>query len=201
MADDVSTYWAPLKKHFEVQGYEFTKEPELGRESVGWVWHVRKDGKESRIAVRGASTRILYGSYVEGEGWKTFPNVDQVAVAVPGRKKGDPVEFRLVPKEEVLARFEALRAAKMAAGHKPGRSFMLHLDRKDPSYPSYVGSGLAEDYKPFDLSGLEPEPVPAPPKLAEGLGLSTWVEKARAELAALMGLPVEKIQLRIEVAS
>jgi hypothetical protein len=207
MSEQKATEWAPLgwlaplRDAVSAQSYVFIGTPNVT--SIGDVWHARKGTETVKIAPRTCAKRLLHARYKNGA-WTTFSKVDLVALVCEAPAKRAPaevLEFRLIPSAEVVARLEALRIAKAKAGHKLNESYALRLDLKDLEVhgATYAGSGLAQAYQPLEATAIGGLTGDIMTSSATPHSIAAWIERARVDVAGLVGLPIEQVRVRVEL--
>lgn len=200
-------------------GYELKRQPGRGLSNT---YDAIKDGKTLTVSVR--TTRDRWFAYQPVEGgtrWKTLDEVELVLVSAVD-DPADPrnVDVYLFPADEVRKRFDASYAARSGNGNtmRDGFGMWVKLDAGDPSVPSQVGAGLADDYPAiarFSLDELEAsatlqvvEEMPvalqeeASQEEAGGPALSTVADVltfARERIAELTRMPADAIKLDLRM--
>lgn len=200
-------------------GYDLKRQPGRGLSNT---YDAIKDGKTSTVSVR--TTRDRWFAYQPVEGgtrWKTLDEVELVLVSAVD-DPADPrnVDVYLFPADEVRKRFDASYAARSENGNtmRDGFGMWVKLDAGDPSVPSQVGAGLADDYPAiarFSLDELEASATPqvveempvalqeeASQEEAGGSALSTVADVltfARERIAELTRMPADAIKLDLRM--
>jgi hypothetical protein len=124
-----------VEKVLETTGYKVEK---LGRK----IWDITKGNQTQKIAIRTSRDRYI-GSPATG-GALRRPDIGAFAIgAVNSRDNPEAVEVYLIPRAEILRRFEAHRAAGYSGR---GPSFIA-LDKENGTIG--VGSGLAAEFPPI----------------------------------------------------
>ena len=107
-----------VEKALETSGYEVAK---LGRK----IWNITKGNRTQKIAIRTSRDRWI-GSPASG-GALQRSEIDAFAIgAVNSRENPGSVEVYLIPRTEILRRWEAHRAAQGEAGRVLGPGAELH---------------------------------------------------------------------------
>jgi hypothetical protein len=200
-------------------GYELKRQPGRGLSNT---YDGIKDGKTSTVSVR--TTRDRWFAYQPVEGgtrWKTLDEAELVLVSAVD-DPADPrnVDVYLFPADEVRKRFDASYAARSENGHtmRDGYGMWVKLDAGDPSVPSQVGAGLADDYPAIARFSLDELEASAPPQVVEeipvplqeeasqeeagGPALSTVADVltfARERIAELTKIPADAIKLDLRM--
>lgn len=169
-------------------GYELKRQPGRGLSNT---YDAIKDGKTSTVSVR--TTRDRWFAYQPVEGgtrWKTLDEVELVLVsAVDDPAAPRNVDVYLFPADEVRKRFDASYAARSENGNtmRDGFGMWVKLDAGDPSVPSQVGAGLADDYPAIARFSLDELEASATPQVVEEMPLALQ-EKASQEEAGVPAL-------------
>jgi hypothetical protein len=136
-----------IDKGLAAAGYEVEK---LGRKTAV----IRKGDQTMKVAVRTSRDRYI-GSPPSGGALHRSDIAAFVIGAVNSIESPTSVKVHLIPRTEVLRRWEARRAARRAAGYTlgPGPSFIA-LYKSDDAGP---GSGLGDEFEPIaeiNIDGL-----------------------------------------------
>lgn len=198
-------------------GYSMKRQPGRGLSNT---WEVTKDGVTKVASVRTTRDRwIAFPPLENGTKWKTLDDVDLVLVsAVDDPKNPQNVDVYLFPADVVRERFDASYSARIENGHtvRDNYGMWVWLDAGDPSIPSQVGSGLAEEFPRiahFTIDELEAD-VSSPtarevadvsiehdeaseiPNFTTVGEVLAW---ARSEIAKLSGMASEAIRLDLKI--
>jgi len=205
---------AALEQH----GYSVKRQPGRG---LSAVYDVTKGEEKKVVSIRTTRNRwFAFPSLKNGTAWKTLDGSDLVSVAaVDDLENPQAVNVYLFPADEVRKRFDASRAARIAAGHhmKDNWGMWVLLDKGDDRVTSQVGHSLSVDYPPiatFTLDELEAATGPVPKAAAEfaeeqikeeqeAAGTPNTVADvlafAQERIATLTGMPVERIKLDLKM--
>ncbi|MEA2833314.1 MAG: hypothetical protein QOG66_1516 [Methylobacteriaceae bacterium] len=138
------------------QGYTLKRVPGRGLSNI---WTMSKDGKTLRASIRTTRDRwFAFPPLAKGKKWKTLDEVDTVIVAsVDSRDEPENVEVFIFPADEVRARFNAARTARVNAGQAVQDNFgmWVRLDYDNRKVPAAVGSGIIDKYKFIATYSLE----------------------------------------------
>lgn len=201
----------------EEQGYSLKRRPGRGLTAV----YDATKGKETKVlSIRTTRDRwFAFPSLKKATAWKTLDDSDLVSVAaVDDVENPQAVNVYLFPADEVRKRFDASRAARIAAGHnvKDGWGMWVILDEGDDSVTSQVGHSLSVDFPTvatYSLDELE-ERVGTVGEAAavveeefeeeqeKALALNTVADVlafAQERIAALTGMPVESVKLDLKM--
>lgn len=198
-------------------GYELKKQPGRGLSNT---WAVTKDGETKVASVRTTRDRwIAFPPLEKGTRWKTLDDVDLVLVsAVDDPKNPQNVDVYLFPADIVRKRFDDSYAARIENGHtvRDDYGMWVWLDSGDPSIPTQVGSGLADEFPAIarftidelevSVSGpaarevedamIEHDVTSETPNFTTVGEVLAW---ARTEIAKLSGMASEAIRLDLKI--
>lgn len=199
-------------------GYALKRQPGRGLSNT---WEVTKDGDAKIASVRTTRDRwIAFPPLDGGTRWKTLDDVDLVLVAaVDDHKNPQNVDVYLFPAKVVRERFDASYKARIDNGHtvRDDYGMWVKMDAGDPSVPTQVGAGLAEDYPSiarFSIDELEgeitvatekavdeiaPEPGEADNEAPAFTTVKDVLSWARTEIARLSGMSSEAIKLDLKI--
>lgn len=199
-------------------GYALKRQPGRGLSNT---WEVTKDGVTKIASVRTTRNRwFAFPPLDGGKRWKTLDDVELVLVsAVDDPQNPQNVDVYLFPAAVVRQRFDTSYTARIEAGHtvRDDYGMWVKLDEGDPSVPSQVGAGLADEYAAiahFTIDELEAgvfgstdkaaqeEMVTHDDRPAEASMPSTVAEVlawARREIARLSGMPSDAIKLDLKM--
>lgn len=198
-------------------GYELKKQPGRGLSNT---WAVTKDGETKVASVRTTRDRwIAFPPLEKGTRWKTLDDVDLVLVsAVDDPKNPQNVDVYLFPADIVRKRFDDSYAARVENGHtvRDDYGMWVWLDSGDPSIPTQVGSGLADEFPAiahFTIDELEARASSPVTREVEDAMIEHDVTSetptfttvgevlawARTEIAKLSGMASEAIRLDLKI--
>lgn len=201
----------------EKQGYSLKRRPGRGLTAV---YDATKGQETKVVSIRTTRDRwFAFPSLKKATAWKTLDDSDLVSVAaVDDVENPQAVNVYLFPADEVRKRFDASRAARIAAGHniKDDWGMWVILDKGDDSVTSQVGHSLSVDYPPiatYPLDELEEEAGTVQEAAAvveeeieqeqeKAVTLNTVADVlafAQERIAALTGMPVESIKLDLKM--
>lgn len=202
----------------EKVGYVLTRRPGRGLSNI---WRIEKEGHSSIASIRTTRDRwVAFPPLENGAKWKTLDDVQQVLVAaVDDPYDPQNVDVYLFPAAEVRKRFDASYAARIKAGHtiRDNYGMWIKLDAGDPTVPSQVGAGLADEYPAiarFSLDELdsdrEPVETVSQPDATELEGahestvpalrtVGDVMAFARAQIAELTNMASEAIKLDLKI--
>jgi hypothetical protein len=201
----------------KLSGYEMKKQPGRGLSNT---WEMTKGGSTKVASVRTTRDRwIAFPPLEKGTRWKTLDDVDLVLVsAVDDPKNPQNVDVYLFPADVVRKRFDDSYAARIENGHtvRDDYGMWVLLDAGDPSIPTQVGSGLADEFPAiarFTIDELEASgSSPARQEVEDAMiehdtsseipNFTTVGEVlawARTEIAKLSGMASEAIRLDLKI--
>jgi hypothetical protein len=198
-------------------GYELKKQPGRGLSNT---WAMTKGGSTKVASVRTTRDRwIAFPPLDKGTRWKTLDDVDLVLVsAVDDPKNPQNVDVYLFPADVVRKRFDDSYAARIENGHtvRDDYGMWVWLDSGDPSIPTQVGSGLADEFPAiarFTIDELEASALSPAMREVEDTMIQHDVTSetpnfttvgevlawARTEIAKLSGMASEAIRLDLKI--
>lgn len=182
------------------------------------VYEATKGDETLLVALRTSQNSwFAFPRLGDDNGWLTLDEVDHVLVAsVDAPHQPSEVRVHLMPAEEVRARFEQARRARLAVGNVVPlkRGMWLSLYSPNVASPvSYVGGGLGLDYPPIatrSLAQVLDEALAAETLSAEEVGPDEDLGEdgdgggfdlleAKRQIARALGVPVEAVRITVEV--
>lgn len=131
-------------------GYKVERIPRAGK---GSLRRITKDGISKVATIRTSQDAwIAFPRNTDDTGWSTLEEADVVVVASLAEKGGNRANFHLMDADDIRARFNRAREAKLKADHvmPTGRGVWISLYNKEAAVPvSMVGAGAGLLYKPF----------------------------------------------------
>ncbi|WP_372781572.1 hypothetical protein [Phenylobacterium sp.] len=204
-------------KELEKQGHQVERIPRAGK---GSLRKITKDGVSQTVTIRTSQdTWIAFPRNANDTGWSTLEDADLVLAASLDEKGGRYANFHLMDADDIRARFDRARAARLRANHvmPAERGIWISLYNQEADEPvSMVGAGAGLKYPAFaknipvlldhqmdsvatEGDGEDEPPVP-PPALAPSApddGPLT-IPEAKRRLALAFGVDPGAIKIIVE---
>lgn len=184
-------------------GYTVGRIPRSGKSSLRLL---TKDRKSVVATIRTTQdTWIAFPRNDDDTAWNTLKEAEVVvAASVDDRDNPRNANIHIIPADEMRARFDRSREAKIKAGHvmPKGRGVWLSLYDKEANHPvSHVGAGAGIAYPPIatvplDGTGQAPETKVQPPIQTSTQERFT-IADAKRKLAAFYEVPEAAITITI----
>ncbi len=204
-------------KELEKEGYKVERIPRTGK---GSLRKITKDGVSRTVTIRTSQdTWIAFPRNASDTGWSTLEDADAVLAASLDERGGSYANFHLMDADEIRARFDRAREARLKADHvmPAERGIWISLYNEEANEPvSMVGAGAGLKYPafaknipvllepqvdPVTVDGEdEPEPPaipPAPAASAPDDGPLT-IPEAKRRLALTFGVTPGAIKIIVE---
>ena len=193
-------------------GYQVERIPRAGK---GSLRRITKDGVSKTVTIRTSQdTWIAFPRNSDNTGWSTLEDADLVVAASLTEKGGDRANFHLMDADDIRARFDRARAAKLKADHvmPSERGVWISLYNEEADSPvSMVGAGAGLAFKPFaknipvviaesewsDLAD-ENELVEPDPRDATSQNEPLTIAEAKRRLALSFGVDPSAIKITVE---
>lgn len=199
-------------KELEKQGYKVERIPRAGK---GSLRRITRDGVSKIVTIRTSQdTWIAFPRNGDNTGWSTLEDADLVVAASLTEKGGRHANFHLMDADEIRARFDRARDARLKANHvmPAERGIWISLYNEEAKDPvSMVGAGAGLRFEPFAKnvpvvlgtgeSALdeEGEDGSTPADVNEqSSGETLTIIEAKQRLAASFGVDPSAIKITIE---
>lgn len=204
-------------RELEKQGYTVERIPRAGK---GSLRKITKDGVSRKVTIRTSQdTWIAFPRNASDTGWSTLEDADLVLAASLDEKGGSYANFHLMDADDIRARFDRARSARLKANHvmPAERGIWISLYNQEADEPvSMVGAGAGLKHPPFaknipvlldrQMDSVategddEDEPPAPPPALAHSArddGPLT-IPEAKRRLALTFGVDPSAIKIVVE---
>jgi hypothetical protein len=197
----------------QADGWKVEKVPRSGKGSVRKI----SRGTETRlVSIRTSQDCwIAFPPKVDGEGWLTLDDVDDVvAASVDDKYNPTCMNVHLIPGSVARSHFDRNLEARRKAGHvvPQGRGIWISLYEKEASAPvNLVGAGLGRLYPPIAVEPLDTSKIAdergepdgeAREKVAtladDAVVDPLSIPEAKRRLALTLGVPESAIKITIE---
>ena len=140
-------------RELEKLGYKVERIPRAGK---GSLRKITKDGVSKVATIRTSQDAwIAFPRNSDDTGWSTLEDADVVVAASLTEKGSSRANFHLMDADDIRARFDRAREAKLKADHvmPAGRGIWLSLYSTEAEAPvSMVGAGAGLVHKPFSAN-------------------------------------------------
>ncbi|MDP9057618.1 MAG: hypothetical protein M3N34_09920 [Pseudomonadota bacterium] len=178
------------------------------------TYEISREGTTQIASVRTSRDRyISFPPLDQGRRWETLDDADVVLVsAVDDHLNPQNIDVYLFPADEVRKRFDANYAARIANARPvpDNHGLWVPIDKGDDAVIDHVGHSLAIDYPAIArfaideleaVGNIEPETKHLAVGVPSFKTASDVLVFARAQIAAITGMPIErlKLDLRLDV--
>ena len=196
---------------WEREGYTVVDVPKQGRPRGAFV-RLTRGTENLGCVVRTSSDRWIAGERDDNGSWTSYSESDITMVVAYDRKRSkttypvpETLDIYICRTPDIISRFETAEKARQGT-RSAERETWIALDRNDSGTAWSAGSGVADVaylHSVFTLNTgrlTKRRPQPEQPKSVEGESPIRLIsERARADAAQALGLPLTAVRVEIHI--